>query len=108
MSHNGPTTQQGNNLNLNPLEKGDFVHAKVRNAECTPLKDRFSLRGKTAIVTGGAAGIGYAVAQALAEMGANVAIWYNSNKNGPSRAQEISDRYGVICKVSSHVQSITG
>ena len=40
----------------------------------------FSLKGKTAIVSGAGAGIGLAVAQGLAEAGANVAIWYNSNK----------------------------
>lgn len=35
----------------------------------------FSLKGKTAIVSGAGAGIGYAVAQGFAEAGANVAIW---------------------------------
>lgn len=35
----------------------------------------FSLKGKTAIVSGSGAGIGYAVVQAFAEAGANVAIW---------------------------------
>lgn len=34
----------------------------------------FSLEGKTAVVTGGARGLGYVMAQALVESGANVAI----------------------------------
>ncbi|CZR64599.1 probable sorbitol utilization protein SOU2 [Phialocephala subalpina] len=58
----------------------------------------FSLKGKTAIVTGAGAGIGLGVAQALAEAGANVAIWYNSNKKAHERAGEIEKDYGVKCK----------
>lgn len=49
-----------------------------------PKNDRalppFSLRGKTAVVSGAGAEIGLAVTQGFAEAGANVAIWYNSNK----------------------------
>ncbi|PGH36653.1 hypothetical protein GX50_00515 [[Emmonsia] crescens] len=58
----------------------------------------FSLKGKTAIVTGAGAGIGLAVAHALAEAGANVAIWYNSNKATIERAAEIEKKYGVKCR----------
>lgn len=57
----------------------------------------FSLKGKTAIVSGAGAGIGLAVAQALAEAGANVAIWYNSNKKALQRAEDIQKEYGVKC-----------
>ena len=55
----------------------------------------FSLKGKTAIVTGAGAGIGYAVAEAFAEAGANVAIWYNSNPKAEERAEELSKRFNV-------------
>lgn len=82
---------------LSPLVGGNFTHAVERNVECGPIWQRFSLKGKTAIVTGGAAGIGLSVAQGLAEMGANVAIWYNTNKKGPDRAKEIEQKYGVKC-----------
>jgi len=58
----------------------------------------FSLKGKTAIITGAGAGIGLAVAHAYAEAGANVAIWYNSNKEAITRAEEIEKQYGVTCK----------
>lgn len=34
--------------------------------------------GKVVVVTGGADGIGYAVAEGIAEAGGNVALWYNS------------------------------
>ena len=47
--------------------------------------------------TGAGAGIGLAVAQALAETGANVAIWYHGNKKALDRAKEIEEEYGVKC-----------
>ncbi|EEP78930.1 sorbitol utilization protein SOU2 [Uncinocarpus reesii 1704] len=55
----------------------------------------FSLKGKTAIIAGAAAGIGLIVAQAYAEAGANVALWYHSNKTAHDRAKEIEKQYGV-------------
>lgn len=63
-----------------------------------PVLPLFSLKGKTAIVSGAGAGIGLAVADAFAEAGANVAIWYNSNKKAVERAQAIADKWGVTCK----------
>jgi 2-dehydro-3-deoxy-D-gluconate 5-dehydrogenase len=42
--------------------------------ELQPLKEIMNLSGKTAIVTGGAMGIGFGIAYRLAEAGANVAI----------------------------------
>ena len=59
----------------------------------------FNNRGKTAIVTGAGAGIGLAIAEALAESGANVAIWYHGNKEAILRAKEIEEEYHVQCKV---------
>ena len=40
--------------------------------------EQFRLDGKVVVVNGAADGIGLAVAQAMAEAGANVALWYNS------------------------------
>ena len=60
----------------------------------------FSLKGRTAIVSGAGAGIGLAVAQGFAEAGANVAIWYNSNKKAIDRASDIEKTYGVKCTLS--------
>jgi NAD(P)-dependent dehydrogenase (short-subunit alcohol dehydrogenase family) len=42
------------------------------------MNDRFSLEGKTALVTGGSRGIGRGIAIALAEHGSDVAIVYRS------------------------------
>ncbi|KAK2049304.1 short chain dehydrogenase reductase [Colletotrichum somersetense] len=50
-----------------------------------PVISHFNLAGKTAIVTGGARGIGLEVARGLAEAGARVAITYTSTS--PSEAE---------------------
>ncbi|KAH8805806.1 hypothetical protein F5884DRAFT_860405 [Xylogone sp. PMI_703] len=81
------------------MNGGLFTH---NNTEAPAYSDRvlplFSLKGRTAIVSGAGAGIGLAVAHALAEAGANVAIWYNSNKKAIAEAEKIEKTYGVKCK----------
>jgi sorbose reductase len=58
----------------------------------------FSLQGRTAIISGVAnAGIGFAIAQILAEAGASVAILYNRNKSAIDAAETISKSHGVRC-----------
>ena len=83
---------------VQPLNGGNFIHQEGPGLSCGSLLDRFSLKGKTAVVTGAGGGIGLSVAQAFAELGANVAIWYNSNESAHDRAKEISEKYGVKCK----------
>lgn len=78
-----------------PIQNGLFVHNNTVAPEHPSLMSMFSLKGKTAIVTGAAAGIGFAVAQGLAEAGANVALWYNTNTKAIERAAEIAQQYGV-------------
>ncbi|KAL2866278.1 putative carbonyl reductase [Aspergillus lucknowensis] len=77
---------------------GHFVHGNTEAPAHPGLLSMFSLKGKTAIVTGAGAGIGLAVAHGLAEAGANVALWYNTNTNTPERAQEVAAKYGVHAK----------
>ncbi|OUM54074.1 hypothetical protein BVG19_g3418 [[Candida] boidinii] len=59
--------------------------------------DLFSLKGKVASVTGSSMGIGQAVAEAYAQAGADVAIWYNSTPSD-AQAKILSAKYGVKCK----------
>ena len=81
----------------NPIVGGDFaLNNTVPPSERSVLA-LFNNKGKTAIVSGAGAGIGLAVAEALAESGANVAIWFNSNKKAIQRAEDIAQTYGVQC-----------
>ncbi|CAK7894591.1 sorbose reductase Sou1p [[Candida] anglica] len=59
--------------------------------------DLFSLKGKVASVTGSSGGIGLAVAEAYAQAGADVAIWYNS-KPADDKAEYLSKEYGIKAK----------
>lgn len=78
---------------------GNFRHNNTIAPSGGRVLPLFSNKGKTAVVSGAGAGIGFAVAQALAESGANVAIWYHSNKNAIERAQDIEKDYGVKCEL---------
>lgn len=82
----------------NPVNSaGHFSHNNTTAPAHPSLLGLFSLKGKTAIVTGTGAGIGLAVAQGYAEAGANVALWYHSNEKAIERAAEIEKKYGVKC-----------
>lgn len=59
-----------------------------------PMMPEGSLEGKVAIVTGGATGLGKAMAQEFARLGANVAIASRKQENLERAAQEISE-YGT-------------
>ncbi|KAK3196040.1 Sorbose reductase sou1 [Lecanicillium sp. MT-2017a] len=80
------------------IKDGAFPHDNMDVPKGDRVMPLFSLKGRTAIVSGAGAGIGLGVAQALAEAGANVAIWYNSNKQAVAEATNIEKTYGVKCK----------
>lgn len=67
--------------------------------------DMFSLKGKVASVTGASGGIGYEVALAFAQAGADVAMWYNSNPAITKEVDQLSAKYGV--KVRAYKCSLT-
>ena len=79
------------------MKGGEFTHDNTVAPKADRVLPLFSLKGKTAIVSGAGQGIGLSVARALAEAGANVAIWYNSNKKAIERAAEIEKTFGVTC-----------
>ncbi|KAF3071870.1 putative NADP-dependent mannitol dehydrogenase [Trichoderma lentiforme] len=63
----------------------------------TPEKvfEQFQMRDKVVIVTGAADGIGLAVTEAMAEAGANVALWYNSNDAAVEKAKTLGETYKI-------------
>src|SRR3989344_2906876 len=56
----------------------------------SPLEQLINLKNKTAIVTGGAMGIGFGIAYRLAEAGANVVIADLNEKAGNKAVEELS------------------
>ncbi|KAI0116329.1 putative short-chain dehydrogenase [Nemania sp. FL0031] len=57
--------------------------------------EQFRMTGKVVVVTGAADGIGYAVAEAMAEANANVALWYNSNNAAVAKADKLAVIHGL-------------
>lgn len=86
---------------LPAMDGGNFNHHNTVAPKEEKVFPLFNNTGKTAIVSGAGAGIGLAVAQALAESGANVAIWYHGNKKALDRAEDIEKEYGVKCMKAS-------
>ena len=59
---------------------------------------QFSLKGKVVVVNGAADGIGYAVVEAMAEAGADVCLWYNSNDAAISKAENLAKQHNIKAK----------
>lgn len=69
-----------------------------------------TLQGKIAIVTGASKqnGVGFAVAYALAEQGANIILHYNSNKDAAQKSAEAIRQLGVeVATVQADGSSLT-
>ncbi|WP_223550677.1 SDR family NAD(P)-dependent oxidoreductase [Aestuariivivens sp. NBU2969] len=69
---------------------------------------KFSLEGKSAIITGGASGIGEAISNTFAEQGAHVHILEFNPESGKQAANSIKDKGGKAsfyqCDVSNYQQ----
>jgi NAD(P)-dependent dehydrogenase (short-subunit alcohol dehydrogenase family) len=60
------------------------------------MKNIFSFKGKTVVITGGNKGIGFGIAAAFAEQGANVAIIARDESSGFSAVSKLTEKYGGI------------
>ncbi|KAK2765119.1 hypothetical protein FQN54_008818 [Arachnomyces sp. PD_36] len=58
----------------------------------------FDMHGKVVIITGGSGGIGYEVARALAEAGADIALWYQHSQQADKLAATLQADFGVKSK----------
>ena len=60
------------------------------------MANRIDLDGRFAVVTGGAQGIGWAIAERFLDSGATVAIWDRDKSLGAKAAQGLKDRGGGV------------
>ncbi|KAF2758675.1 putative NADP-dependent mannitol dehydrogenase [Pseudovirgaria hyperparasitica] len=59
---------------------------------------QLSLKGRVVAITGAADGIGFSVAEAMAEAGAHVALWYNSNNQAIEKGEKLAKQHGIRAK----------
>lgn len=59
------------------------------------VMDMFSMKGKVSIIVGAGSGIGLAAAEALAEAGSDVCLWYNSNPKAIEHAKRLSEKFHI-------------
>ena len=57
--------------------------------------EQLSMRGQVVCITGASDGIGFAVAEAMAEAGANLALWYNSDNAAVSKGAHLAAKHGI-------------
>ena len=67
--------------------------------------DQFNLKGKVVVVNGASDGIGYAVSEAMAEAGASVAMWYNTNDAAVKKGAALAEKHSV--KVKAYQVQVT-
>lgn len=60
--------------------------------------DRFRMDGRVALITGGNRGLGKAMAEALAEAGADVVVTSRSAEDAAAVAEQLSAQYGRTCR----------
>jgi NAD(P)-dependent dehydrogenase (short-subunit alcohol dehydrogenase family) len=62
------------------------------------ILDRFRMQGKVAVITGGSRGLGRAMAEALAEAGADVIVCSRNASEVEQVAEELRSTYGRECR----------
>jgi len=74
--------------------------ATPRDAKPVPdtpenVLEQLSMKGKVVAINGASDGIGWAVAEAIAEAGGNVALWYNTNDAAISKGQALAKKHSI-------------
>lgn len=64
----------------------------------TNVLAQFNMSGKTVAITGASDGIGWAVAEAIAEAGGDLALWYNSNPAAIAKGEQLAQKHGIKVK----------
>ena len=59
------------------------------------VMDMFDMKGKVSVITGGAQGLGKAMAEALAEAGSKIVIGEINTELGEETANGLKDKYGI-------------
>lgn len=56
------------------------------------------MKGRLVCITGASDGIGFAVAEAMAEAGADLALWYNTNDAAIAKGEALASKHGIKTK----------
>ena len=96
-----------NEMNMQAIPDPETLsRSNVQNI--APLQEVFcSLKGKTALVTGGASGLGYTVVNRLAEAGANVVIASRNQERGERAIAEFRERGYAVSWVRTDVTKVS-
>lgn len=60
--------------------------------------EQLSMKGKVVAITGAADGIGFAAAEAIAEAGGDLALWYRSNDAAIAKSDALAKKHGIRAK----------
>ncbi|KAI7236615.1 putative NADP-dependent mannitol dehydrogenase [Hortaea werneckii] len=60
--------------------------------------EQLSMKGKVVAITGAADGIGFAAAEAIAEAGGDLALWYRSNDAAIAKGDALAKKHGIKAK----------
>ncbi|SPO29320.1 probable nadp-dependent mannitol dehydrogenase [Ustilago trichophora] len=64
----------------------------------TNVLEQLSMKGKVVVVTGASDGLGYAAVEAVAEAGADVCLWYNTNAIAIEKASHLAEMHNIRAK----------